>query len=223
MLAASDLFTLNKNLVIRYCTPKVRAKNLTFGVFYMIKYNEEFKLKLVTEYLEGNISYGRLALKYNVSSPTSIKNWVQNYKAYGKKGLEIKKRREEYPVHFKLYVLHFMKQSGASYQETAIKFNLNSPSLVGSWNRKFSKEGIEGLQDMTKEPSSMPKKTEKTTKKRNQTSTMTREELLERENELLRLEIAYLKKLKAFRENPDAFLEKIKQHWHSNSKKKDFN
>lgn len=34
--------------------------------------------------------------------------------------------------------------------------------------------------------------------------TMSREEQLEPENERLRLEVAYLKKLKAFRENPDA-------------------
>ena len=48
-----------------------------------------------------------------------------------------------------------------------------------------------------------------------------REAELERENELLRLEIAYLKKLRAFRENPNVFHEKHKQKWHSNSKKKD--
>ncbi len=50
---------------------------------------------------------------------------------------------------------------------------------------------------------------------------LTREEELEHENELLRLENAYLKKLRAFRENPNAFHEKHKQKWHSNSKKKD--
>lgn len=49
---------------------------------------------------------------------------------------------------------------------------------------------------------------------------MSREEQLERENELFRLEVAYLKKLDAFQENPDAYLEKYKQRWHSNSKKK---
>nr|WP_234396895.1 hypothetical protein [Bacillus massiliglaciei] len=51
--------------------------------------------------------------------------------------------------------------------------------------------------------------------------TESREEQLERENELLRLEVAYLKKLNAFQENPDAFLEKHRQRWHSNSTKKD--
>ena len=48
---------------------------------------------------------------------------------------------------------------------------------------------------------------------------MTREQKLERENELLRLEVAYLKKLKAFQMDPDGYLEKHKQRYHSNSKK----
>ncbi|GIN63401.1 hypothetical protein J27TS8_33940 [Robertmurraya siralis] len=52
---------------------------------------------------------------------------------------------------------------------------------------------------------------------------LSREKRLERENELLRLENAYLKKLKAFQENPNASLKKHKQRWHSNSKKKDSN
>ena len=64
---------------------------------------------------------------------------------------------------------------------------------------------------MSKKPNKQRKKEEK----------LTREAELERENELLRLENAYLKKLKAFRENPNAYLEKHKQNWHSNSKKKD--
>ena len=50
---------------------------------------------------------------------------------------------------------------------------------------------------------------------------MSREEQLERENELLRLEVAYLKKLKAFRENPETFLEKHRQPLPSHLKKKD--
>ena len=50
---------------------------------------------------------------------------------------------------------------------------------------------------------------------------LSREEQLERENELLRLEVAYLKRLKAFRENPEAYLGKRKQPLPLNSKKKD--
>jgi transposase len=48
---------------------------------------------------------------------------------------------------------------------------------------------------------------------------MTYEQKLERENELLRLEVEYLKKLRAFQMNPEDYLEKHKQRYHSNSKK----
>lgn len=111
-----------------------------------------------------------------------------------------------------------MKQTGASYQDTAIRFNMNHPSLIGTWNSKFLTEGVEGLEHAKGRPS-MSKKTKDTAIKVEKT--MSREEQLERENELLRLEVAYLKKLKAFRENPDAFLEKHKQRSPLNSKKKD--
>ena len=50
---------------------------------------------------------------------------------------------------------------------------------------------------------------------------MTYEQKLERENELLRLEVTYLKKLKAFERTRDAFLEKHKQRSPLSSKKKD--
>jgi transposase len=48
---------------------------------------------------------------------------------------------------------------------------------------------------------------------------MTYEQKLERENELLRLEVEYLKKLQAFQMDPEGYLEKHRQHYHSNSKK----
>ena len=39
----------------------------------MTKYNLEFKLKVVKEYLEGNIGYLSLAKKYNIKSTTKKK------------------------------------------------------------------------------------------------------------------------------------------------------
>ena len=72
--------------------------------------------------------------------------------------------------------------------------------------------GAKGRPSMSKKPKTTASKQEKA---------MSREEQLERENELLRLEVAYLKKLKAFRENPDAFLEKHKHRLPLGSKKTD--
>ncbi|WP_240793495.1 helix-turn-helix domain-containing protein [Psychrobacillus vulpis] len=172
---------------------------------------------VVQEYLKGNLGYLLLAQKFGIPSPTPIKHWVRAYKAFGEEGLQRKKRHEEYPVQFKLDILNFKKQTGASYQDTAIQFHMNHPALIADWNYKFLKEGIEGLMTKRGRPTTMPKKSKATQEEK----MMSREEKLERENELLRLEIAYLKKLKAFRENPDVFLEKHKQRSPLNSKKKD--
>lgn len=181
----------------------------------MAKYSQGFKLKIVQEYIKGKFGYDLLAQKYGIPSPTPIKHWVRAYKAFGEEGLQRKTKSEDYPVQFKLDVLNFMKQTGASYLDTAIRFNMNNPSLIATWNSKFSKEGVEGL----KHPKGRPTMSKKPKAKIEKTSS--REEQLERENEQLRLEVAYLKKLKAFRENPDAFLEKHKQLSPSNLKKKD--
>lgn len=185
----------------------------------MAKYSDEFKLKVVRAYLEGSLGYKALAKAFNISSESQIKRWVRAYKEFDEAGLRRKSVKQVYSVKFKLDVLNFMKQTGASYQDTAIQFNMNNPSLIVNWNGKFFKEGIEGLKEKVKGRPPMSKNPK--IKAVKQESTESREELLEREIELLRLEVAYLKKLKAFREKPDVYLEKHKQRWHLNSKKKD--
>lgn len=185
----------------------------------MAKYSEGFKLRLVKEYLENSLGYNLLAQKYGLPSFSPIERWVKAYQAFGEEGLRKKQKKQVYSVQFKVDVLHFMKQTGASYQDTAIQFKMNNPSLIANWNCRLLAEGVEGLEErakgrpsMSKKPKQKPVKPEKP---------LSREEQLERENELLRLEVAYLKKLKAFQENPNAFLEKHKQRWRSNSTKKD--
>ena len=181
----------------------------------MAKYSEEFKLQVVNEYLNGHLGYTLLAKKYKPLNRAQIQRWVRAYQAFGMEGLMKKKKKQFYPVQFKLDVLNFMKQTGASYQDTAIQFNMNHPSLIATWNSKFLKEGVEGLKHVKGRPTMSKKPKAKTEK------IMSREEQLERENELLRLEVAYLKKLKAFRENPETFLEKHRQPLPSHLKKKD--
>lgn len=185
----------------------------------MVKYNEEFKLKIVKEYETGALGYKLLARKYGIPDPSPIKKWVNLYTQYGEDGLKRKKTKESYSVHFKLDVLQFMKRTGASYQETANSFGIREFSIIANWNRAFNKEGLEGLKSKPKGRPSMSKQPKN--KKTKDKQEMSREQELERENELLRLEVSYLKKLKAYEENPDAFLEKHKQRWHSSSKKKD--
>ena len=201
--------------------PKVGVINLILGVIFMVKYDEAFKLKLVNDYLDGDLSYVSLAKKYDIPSPSSIKDWVRAYKSQGIEGLKRKKpkKRGVYSVQFKLDVVQFVLETEASFPKAAKHFNLKHPSLVCSWFNAFKKLGIEGLKPKGRGRSSMPKKPNR--EKNNEVNHLTPNQELLRENELLRLENAYLKKLKAFRENPDAFHEKFKQKWHSALNKKD--
>ena len=185
----------------------------------MAKYSDGFKLKIVKEYLDGSLGYALLAKKYGIPNHAQIQRWVRTYKAFNEEGLRKKQSKQVFSVQFKVDVLHFMKKTGASYQDTAIRFNLHNPTLIANWYSIFSKEGIEGLKGKVKGRPPMSKK--RKAKPVKEEKELSREEQLEREIELLRLENAYLKKLRAFQENPNAFLAKHKQHWHSNSKKKD--
>lgn len=187
----------------------------------MAKYSDEFKLMIVKEYLEGSLGYELLAKKYEMPNKSPIQKWVNSYQAFGKDGLRRKHSNKEYSVQFKLDVLNFRKQTGASYQETADRFSIPERSIIANWSRIFLKEGVEGLEPKSKGRPSMSIKRNSVHRKKD--NIVTREEELEREIELLRLEVSYLKKLKAFQKNPDVYLEKHKQRWHSNSSKKDSN
>ncbi|QTD41963.1 helix-turn-helix domain-containing protein [Sporosarcina sp. Te-1] len=131
-----------------------------------------------------------------------------------------KKNHEVYSVQFKLDVLSFMKRTGASRAETALHFGMTNPPLISSWKKRFLEGGAEALDNPKGRPAMSDKaKNVKKNQKPAQQDEMTREQELERENELLRLEVAYLKKLRAFQMDPDGYLEKHKRRYHSNLKK----
>src|SRR5699024_2252736 len=96
-----------------------------------------------------------------------------------------KRNKEFYPVHFKIDVIQYRLRTGDTLQATALKYGINEPSTIANWIDEWDRKGIEGLSNKKEKPT-MSKKKE-----------FTREEELEMENELLRAENAYLKKLKA--------------------------
>ena len=187
----------------------------------MAKYSDDFKLMVVKEYLKGPLGYKLLVRKYGIKSSTQLENWVNVYKKHGAAGLSRKKTNEVYSVQFKLDVLSFRKRTGASLTETAHHFGLTNPSMIASWNKKLLEGGAESLDKPKGRPamSDKGKKNSQRSKQPVKDKEMTREQKLERENELLRLEVEYLKKLRAFQMNPEGYLEKHKQRYHSNSKK----
>jgi transposase len=183
------------------------------------KYSEGFKLMLVKEYLEGKLGYRLLAQKHNMKDFTRIMRWVKVYEKMGEKGLMKKKSKETYSVQFKLDVLSFMKRTGSSEVDTALHFGLTNPSMIASWKKAFLEGGAEALDRAKGRPSMSDKAKNSGNKKIKEEKELTYEQKLERDNELLRLEVEYLKKLRAFQMDPEGYLEKHKQRYHSNSKK----
>jgi transposase len=112
----------------------------------MAKYSEALKLKIVQEYLDGGTGYNTLACKYDVKSKTQIQNWVAMYRRFGAEGLSAGKTREVYSASFKLEVLDYMRQTGASFRETALHFGIKNPPMIASWNTAFMRGGAAALE-----------------------------------------------------------------------------
>ena len=150
---------------------------------------------VVREYLNGQLGSKLLARKYDIKSRQLLLNWVNVYKEHGVAGLSRKKKKEVYSVQFKLDVLSFMKRTDASRAETALHFGLTNPPMISFWKKKLLEGGVEALDNPKGRPAMSDKaKNIKNIKETTQQDEMTREQKLERENELLRLEVAYLKK-----------------------------
>ncbi len=154
------------------------------------KYSDEFKLKIVQEYLGGRAGgYDLLAAKYGIDSG-DIRHWTALYRAGGVKQLTQVTRT--YSGEFKIYVVEYMHRNALSLRQTAAHFGIHSHPTVAKWERIYCEEGKEALledrrgrrKDMSK-----PKKTQAPKKNVNEN-----EDLL-KEVQYLRMENEYLKKL----------------------------
>ncbi len=146
-----------------------------------MKYTMEFKLKLIKECIEKNHATTEIAPKYGVAE-IHLRRWVKLYKLHGIKGLEHKYQR--YDSTFKKNVLKYMEDNHLSLLETAMFFNIPKDATVGKWYHQYRKNGfIEPFRkEKMKEINNKDKKNF---------------EELQKENERLRAENAYLKKLQA--------------------------
>jgi transposase len=155
----------------------------------MAKYDFDFKLKVVKSYLNGDGGYSFVAKKYGIPNMSQVQRWVRTYNALGKDGLKRKNKHTSYTVQFKLDVIDYMTRTKASAQEVANHFRIENSTLVSTWKCKFEDGGIHALSKMKGRP---PMNNNKYKEKN-----LTREQELERENELLKAELAFLKKLRA--------------------------
>lgn len=150
----------------------------------------ELRKIVVKEYLKGNYSMRELARKFDVS-PSSVSKWVKLYKQHGNEGLY--SSAEIYSGEYRVYVIEYMHKHQLSLAETARFFTPLSVATVKRWNDIYMEDGPQMLYLMAPINKTMSKDNKATT---HNVQDMTKEELIA-EYERLRMENAYLKKLRA--------------------------
>lgn len=157
----------------------------------MAKYTYKFKLKVIHYYLNNDMSLKKTAKHFNIGSKTTVLYWVKKYEKHGTKGL-IQEKATSYTGEFKQNVIEYMNINHLSLQETAFHFNLGSHNLVSKWVRIYYEEGPQALYEEHRgRPRNM------SSKQKNKNSNKMLEEDLIAENQRLRMENEYLKKLNA--------------------------
>lgn len=160
----------------------------------MAKYDQKFKYQVVQAYFSGEGGTPFLAKKFGIKSKSTVRKWIKQFEAFGYEGLERKKNKQTYSMNFKMDALNYYYHSGLGILDAAIKFNLPSTEILSRWRKEFDTFGIDGLSPKKK---GRPSMSIKKTSMKKQNKPLTREKELERENELLRAELAFIKKLQA--------------------------
>ena len=169
----------------------------------MAKYNTELKLKIVKEYLNGQIGLDALAKKYNIPDHIIIRRWIAKYRTMGEDGLQRSRKNETYSFKFKLNAVMLYLTTEMSYLELALQLNLKNDGLIANWVRRYRAVGIDGLKPQRKgRRPKVPKKIKNTSNKDAYQDERLKE--LEEENLKLRIEVAYLKELRRLRLEEEA-------------------
>ncbi|KXY01161.1 DNA-binding protein [Bacillus cereus] len=168
------------------------------------KYKFELKRNAVEHYLSTSDSFKLTAQKYQVSI-SLLKEWVARTREQGIESLNSKCTR--YDIQFKMEVLNFMNNTGASPLQAAAMFNVPSPRTVRKWRSMLESQGIDALRKTSKGYSTVKKKQAIAPKKKQNINSQND---LQKEIEYLRMENAYLKKLHALIQQKQQSLKKTK-------------
>lgn len=160
----------------------------------MSKYNEQFKLSVVQRYLSGTSGYKTVSDLFGLPHST-VRKWVGFYRLHGAGGLS--KKFAHYDAEFRLSVLQYMWDRELSYVQAATVFNIRSAGCIGQWERCYHSGGLDALAPRKRgKPKQMPTSQDTKPESLRDPAQSTHDELVVEVNQL-RMEVAYLKKLRA--------------------------
>lgn len=120
------------------------------------RYDEEFKRKVIQEYLSGGISCYKLGQKYGVDA-RCVRNWCRLYKQFGDTYLAANHSNPNYSAEFKRQVVDSYLAGGKTYQSVADNYGIFAPTTVRQWvmmynnHEELTDSRLEGLFDMVKD------------------------------------------------------------------------
>jgi transposase len=158
----------------------------------MKKYTTEFKLKVVKCFLAGEGGAKLLSRRWSVHEE-KIRTWVSHYRLHGIDGLRPK--RSVYSAQFKLQVLSHQEREQLSCRQVAAVYDIRNPNQVRVWRRNLDEGGEDALKNRKqRRPNMKPEQCDPTSPRPVEADSA---QTLHEENERLRAEEAYLKKLQA--------------------------
>ena len=156
----------------------------------MAKLTYEDKINLYMEKKKG-ISLSKLTIKYKVN-PEAIKYIVR---LIDKHGFDIIKttKIKKYPIREKERIINRVLLNNESLKSVAVDEGLSNYGMLSSWISKYKENGYNIVERKRGRPT-MIKKTKQINKKETDKEKIER---LEKENEYLKAELEYSKKLRA--------------------------
>ncbi len=155
------------------------------------KFSIEQKEKIVLEAQNQKDSINGIAKKYGTCD-RSISLWIECYKKYGVNGLSFRKKMS-YTTKFKKELIKKMIRDELSLHQASVQY-LIAPSTLSKWRRMYKKNGEQAF--IESKPRGRPPKMKKEPINK-QSCTISEKDKLLIENERLRAENDYLKKLHA--------------------------
>ncbi|AYH41380.1 helix-turn-helix domain-containing protein [Christensenella minuta] len=149
------------------------------------KYSLEEKVSIVEKVLSGEWGIKEAGRNTGIHKG-DIQKWIAAYEQHGVAGLD--RRGSSYTGEFKQTVIEDMRINRLSLRETAAKYNIAIHSTISRWERIYLEEGAQGL---------YAERRGRRIKGRPPKLTKQAEEDLIAENQRLRAEVDYLKKLNA--------------------------